>query len=31
MQQMRAENGGTYILITHDIASARRGGYPAVL
>jgi phospholipid/cholesterol/gamma-HCH transport system ATP-binding protein len=32
IQQMHAENGGTYIVITHDIASARRiGEYIAVL
>ena len=26
IQQVHAENGGTYIVITHDIASARRIG-----
>jgi phospholipid/cholesterol/gamma-HCH transport system ATP-binding protein len=32
IQQVHAENGGTYIVITHDIASARRiGEYLAVL
>jgi phospholipid/cholesterol/gamma-HCH transport system ATP-binding protein len=32
IQQMHAEYGGTYIVITHDIASARRiGEYIAVL
>jgi phospholipid/cholesterol/gamma-HCH transport system ATP-binding protein len=32
IQQMHAENGGTYIVITHDIASARRiGEYLCVL
>ncbi len=32
IQQMHAEHGGTYIVITHDIASARRiGEYIAVL
>ncbi|MCW3012479.1 MAG: transporter related protein, partial [Solirubrobacterales bacterium] len=32
IKQMHAENGGTYIVITHDIASARRiGQYIAVL
>jgi phospholipid/cholesterol/gamma-HCH transport system ATP-binding protein len=32
IQQMHAENGGTYIVITHDIASARRiGEYICVL
>lgn len=32
IQQMHAEHGGTYVVITHDIASARRiGEYLAVL
>jgi phospholipid/cholesterol/gamma-HCH transport system ATP-binding protein len=32
IQQVHAQNGGTYIVITHDIASARRiGEYLAVL
>ena len=32
IQQVHAENGGTYIVITHDIASARKiGEYLAVL
>jgi phospholipid/cholesterol/gamma-HCH transport system ATP-binding protein len=32
IQEVHAENGGTYIVITHDIASARRiGEYLAVL
>jgi phospholipid/cholesterol/gamma-HCH transport system ATP-binding protein len=32
IQQVHAENGGTYIVITHDIASAKRiGEYLAVL
>jgi phospholipid/cholesterol/gamma-HCH transport system ATP-binding protein len=32
IQQMHAEHGGTYVVITHDIASARRmGEYIAVL
>ena len=32
IQEVHAENGGTYVVITHDIASARRiGEYLAVL
>jgi phospholipid/cholesterol/gamma-HCH transport system ATP-binding protein len=32
MQDVHAEQGGTYVLITHDILSARRvAGYIAVL